>query len=598
MIQCLNCGAQMRYDIQTAKLKCDYCGFACDVEEHPFHAAQARHDAYEAMEFSCPQCGGTIIATDHDAVGICPYCRESALLEGRLSEERKPEYIIPFSVTKEQCRKAYLKTARRTWCLPLKMLDQKYLDGFQGLYLPYWVYHVTQKGSVFLQGVIVKQAGKSSVSYYLSLTAEADHDFPWICFDAAADFPDEASENINLYSIDAAKPFSAAYLSGFLADTADMDPDVYREDARDAAVFFTMEDLSRTYSKPVEKTYLYDVPDLKERLKTKVEDTGTALFPVWFLTWRHKKRRSYCAVNGSTGTLTTDFPVSWPIFALMTVLMAVPLFFAYQFAVGRYGGQHYAWLEFAGLLILNAILALHTHTVRQCAEGYDMMPDRAKENEDSAVHIRQNIYRLSRLTAHSKNEDALFGKLRIGTPTISMQCAGQKRSNRNLLEGILLMPAMALVVYIYVISMAAFDAYKNQKSWSQSWGEMVETGRVFGITFKVLICIVIAVRIGLLVYEFFGYEGKKTNLKLYLEMILINILQLMPIVIMFLGTDRILYRAIAAALLVLIGLLSCGMQIFHMNRRISRTVTRYHKTRAEAAGAAKPDTGADVSSFL
>ena len=579
----------MRYDIETAKLCCDYCKTMCEVEEHPFHAEQAKQDVYEVTEFSCPQCGGTIIATDHAAVGICPYCRESALLEGRLSEKRKPEYIIPFSVTKEQCSKSYLKAARKTWCLPRGMLDEKYLDGFQGIYLPYWVYHVTQKGHFYLPAFVTKSQGRNSSTYYASVTGEIDADFPWICFDAAADFPDEASENINLYAIDAAKPFSAAYLSGFCADTADVDADVYREDAKDAAVFFTMDEMSHMYSNSsdsAERSSLDLNTDVEENLHTEVEGVRSGLFPVWFLTWKHKKGRVFSAVNGSTGNLSTDFPVSAALFAVMTLLMALPLFFLYRFATDGLTWLHPAWLQFAGLLFLNEILSLHTRTVRWCAEGYDLVPDRGENKEKGSGGYRQNIYQLSRLTGYNGNQFEFVKRLNLHSPVMSMNCKKQKRAGRRQLEIILFPLAYIGFMSVTTLCMMALDVIKNGSSWSDNWAEVLWMAGYAGIALKVITAGIVGVRIIMLILEYWSYEGKRENLRMYLELILINLLQAFPIMIMFLTETKPVTQALAAGSMALIGVLSCALQIFHINRRVSRTQTSYHKavTGAAAAG--------------
>ena len=86
MIHCTGCGAALRYDIGSGELHCDYCGKSIEVDEHPFTESEAKQDVYEVTVFACPTCGGEILSSDHAAIGYCPYCHETSLLEGRLEQ--------------------------------------------------------------------------------------------------------------------------------------------------------------------------------------------------------------------------------------------------------------------------------------------------------------------------------------------------------------------------------------------------------------------------------------------------------------------------------------------------------------------------------
>ena len=101
MYGCPNCGAGMRYDIASAKMHCDYCGYDCAVADHPKQREDAKREDYEVTIFTCPQCGGEISSTDNAATEFCSYCGASVVLEGRLVNEKKPALIIPFTRTKE-----------------------------------------------------------------------------------------------------------------------------------------------------------------------------------------------------------------------------------------------------------------------------------------------------------------------------------------------------------------------------------------------------------------------------------------------------------------------------------------------------------------
>lgn len=56
-----------------------------------------------------PQCGGEILSTENAATGFCSFCGASTILDSRIAREKRPDYIVPFQITKEDCKKAYGK---------------------------------------------------------------------------------------------------------------------------------------------------------------------------------------------------------------------------------------------------------------------------------------------------------------------------------------------------------------------------------------------------------------------------------------------------------------------------------------------------------
>ena len=101
MFECPNCGGNLRFDIPSQQLACDFC--------HTFHdpyAVTKDHDAveqdmYDVTVFTCPQCGGELMSTENSAAEFCTFCGASTILSGRISKEKRPNYIIPFKKTKD-----------------------------------------------------------------------------------------------------------------------------------------------------------------------------------------------------------------------------------------------------------------------------------------------------------------------------------------------------------------------------------------------------------------------------------------------------------------------------------------------------------------
>lgn len=145
MYECPNCGGNLRFDIPTQSLFCDYC----HTQLNPY-SYQKDHDAvetstYDVNIFTCPQCGGEILSTENAATGFCSFCGASTILDSRIAREKRPDYIVPFQITKEDCKKAYGKMMRHAIFAPKELKDPRNVDNFRGIYMPYWVYNITHK---------------------------------------------------------------------------------------------------------------------------------------------------------------------------------------------------------------------------------------------------------------------------------------------------------------------------------------------------------------------------------------------------------------------------------------------------------------------
>ena len=141
MYNCPNCSGNLGFDIASQKLMCDYCKTQLDPYEYQKTQDAGESDMFGVTVFTCPQCGGEIMTTNVTAAGFCTYCGASTILDSRMSSEKRPTHIIPFTHTKEDCRKSYSSLVRKALFAPRELRDPEFLDRFRGIYIPYWVYN-------------------------------------------------------------------------------------------------------------------------------------------------------------------------------------------------------------------------------------------------------------------------------------------------------------------------------------------------------------------------------------------------------------------------------------------------------------------------
>ncbi|MBQ0001752.1 MAG: hypothetical protein KBT01_09520 [Clostridiales bacterium] len=327
MFDCPSCAANLRFDPATQDMGCPYCGSHYDVGMFRDDKGNAESsEIFDVTVFTCPQCGGELISTDNEAAVFCSYCGASNVLESKLRQEKRPKYIIPFSVTKDDCKKRFTAKVKRTGFAPAELTDPEVIESFRGIYMPYWCYSVKQDNDIIVHSTDVRQEGDYEVTRTYTANARVDASYGGYAKDSASSFDDEISDSIAPYDRNTAKDFHSAYMSGFYADISDVDKQVYEQEAKDLAVRETRNRVSTELNRAKMKGSP-DTSKLTDRsLNTRVTEVENVMYPVWFFSYRSGDRVAYAAVNGQTGKLMADVPISTKKYYLASFLMAIPIF--------------------------------------------------------------------------------------------------------------------------------------------------------------------------------------------------------------------------------------------------------------------------------
>ena len=324
MYACPNCGGNLKFDIPSQQLACEYCHTQADP--YSFEDKDEKNFAnkdYEVTVFSCPQCGGEIVSTDNSAAEFCTFCGASTILHSRLRNEKRPNYIIPFKKTKEDCKKAYSALMKKAIFAPDALKDPKYIDGFRGIYMPYWAFYVEQQGDFQLSGSRTRRRGDYIITDHYNLKGDIDAYYKGLSYDASSSFDDNISEKLAPFDVKGMKAFTPAFLSGFYADTADVDSEEYRIEAEN---FATEESAKIIRSNPEFAGMAISGSLGASALGTHTKEVDSTMFPVWFMSYRNAGRVAYATVNGQTGKVVTDLPVDTRKYLWGSLVLAIPLF--------------------------------------------------------------------------------------------------------------------------------------------------------------------------------------------------------------------------------------------------------------------------------
>lgn len=321
--QCPACTGPLHFDESTGKLQCDYCGNSYTVQEiealfagknEQAEAAQPQEtewgeDAGRMRAYSCPSCGAELICEETTAATSCPYCGNPTVVPGQFGGTKRPDYIIPFKVGKEDAVAALKKHYKKKPLLPKAFAAENHLQEVKGIYVPFWLFDAkaqadTQFKTTRSHTHRTSKERSITTDHYL-VDRQGTVDFRRIPVDGASKMPDSHMDAIEPFDYQGLRAFSMAYLPGFFADKYDVTAEECKARAGErcrASAIQAMEDTVLGYESrtPVRADVKLDMGQVKY-----------ALFPVWLLSTKWKGKNYLFAMNGQTGKFIGDLPISW-----------------------------------------------------------------------------------------------------------------------------------------------------------------------------------------------------------------------------------------------------------------------------------------------
>ena len=318
---CPRCGGGLRYDIASGQMKCDHCESMIAVSALP--AETSADTTMEVTEFRCPQCGAAVYSSDTAVTSFCSFCGSDVVLTAKLTRTHRPARIVPFTVTREDCERHYREHLQRHRLVPAALRSAETVSHFRAVYVPFWSYHVRGQGPLHLKATKSYTKGNTRYDETYRLNIDAVIDQKGVLYDASTAFEDETAALLR-HTADQAVPFHAAYLSGFFAQGADVRPETYYPEAAATAMRQFLDQVeektdmdSVTVSEDAAHAFGLPDPSFSQEL---------IMLPVWLLAHRENDRVVYTAVNGCTGEVVCDLPVSMPRAAAVAAGLAAAIF--------------------------------------------------------------------------------------------------------------------------------------------------------------------------------------------------------------------------------------------------------------------------------
>ena len=358
--QCPACTGPLHFVGASGKLQCDYCGSVYNIADIEALMAEKDAKASDAFQkenaknkqdnknknnnngdnwdtsglnqnwnedglhsYNCPSCGAELICDASTAATSCPYCGNPTIVPGQFSGTLKPDFVIPFKLDQKAAEATLKKHYKGRPFLPSAFTSQNHIEKIQGVYVPFWLYdgvadadaefHATRSSS-HREGDY-----EVTVTRHFDVRRAGDIRFEKVPVDASSKMPDDHMDSIEPYDYQDLKTFSTAYLPGYLADRYDV----------------SVQDCAKRADKRCENTALQELENTvtgydsvsitRSNIRLRRGKVSYALMPVYMLNTKWGGKDFLFAMNGQTGKMVGDLPISWGKFWLTFAAIAAPL---------------------------------------------------------------------------------------------------------------------------------------------------------------------------------------------------------------------------------------------------------------------------------
>jgi LSD1 subclass zinc finger protein len=355
---CGGCGAKLTFAPGTTTLKCEYCGHTNAIHESDERIEELDFDTYlKALEGNqetfteehvrCDKCGAEQNLPSNLFASMCSFCGANIVSKSYANRRIKPKSIIPFGIDKRKAQDDFRKWVRGLWLAPGEL--KKYAESdasVTGTYIPFWTYDCRtstdyrgERGEVYYtnetrevrnaQGETVTQTERVQHTNWTPASGHVDYFHDDVLVLGSQTLPRELRGATTTWDLKALVPYQAEFVSGYRAEA-------YQVGLREGYPLAKEQIDAKIYSL-VRADIGGDTQRVND-LATRYSDIKFkhVLLPVWVSAYRFRNKTYRFLVNGQTGEVAGESPLSWQKMTWLIVGIVILVLVA----IALSGGHH------------------------------------------------------------------------------------------------------------------------------------------------------------------------------------------------------------------------------------------------------------------
>jgi hypothetical protein len=345
---CAACGAQAEWNPAKGMLVCAFCGTEAPFSVDPDTGAFVEHDLVKALReipaedrgwlaekrtVQCQSCKAVSVFDVSRTGQNCDFCGSPSLLDYQeIRAPIRPQGVLPFSVDQGRVREQMRQWFKGRWLAPSNLGAKALVDRIHGVYIPYWTfdahavcpwqaeaghyYYTTERYRDSKGNMSTRQVRHTR---WEPASGEVRHFFDDEPVPGTHGLRHDLLKKIEPFPIAEVQGYDTAYLSGFVVEH-------YQIVLVDAAAR-SQEQMTGQLRQMASS----QVPgDTQRNLRIQPEFSGRTfkhvLVPVWVLSFNYRTKLYQVLVNGYSGAIAGDHPLSpWKVFFLVVVILIVAI---------------------------------------------------------------------------------------------------------------------------------------------------------------------------------------------------------------------------------------------------------------------------------
>lgn len=305
--RCPNCAASLVFDPDAKKMACAFCGSQISPDdvlslEATDGFVQGETWEEDASCFLCGNCGAKSITDQNTTATFCAFCGSPSLsltTKGGV----KPMRIIPFKYGREEAEKAFIEWCKKSLFLPNGFTSKKQIAKLAGIYVPFWLFdYPVDLNCTFLDVETVETEDGGSSVRYVKNSKRGYLLWEKVPLDGSSHIKDGLMECIEPYNYEQLIDFNTKFLSGFYAENYDIPAEKLLR-----SIFMRVKEFVKSACGAGRVDYsdnsIYHPPTAEY-----------VYLPVWFLNYVYHGKTYTFALNGQTGKVAGEQPISrWKI---------------------------------------------------------------------------------------------------------------------------------------------------------------------------------------------------------------------------------------------------------------------------------------------
>jgi len=311
---------------------CEYCGSpveafdrfcpACGGEQ-PAAAEMVVEAEVVQKHFRCKNCGAEVGVDPDQRSYVCPFCDSTYVVEFDVKEtdRQPPEFVIGFGVTEEQALAKFREWIKQgNWFRPGDLKSARIEDKLKGVYLPFWSFSMLAESSwsadigeywwrtetsttTDSKGKTVTKTRRVRETEWWDLSGNHHHYYSGYLVSGSRGLAQRDADRIKPFQLPAMKRYEPYFLAGWLNEEYSI--------RRDEALETCKQEFFRREERNV-ASHLPGDTHRGLRVHTQFSDVNSdlVLLPVYLLSYRHREKLFRFMVNGQTGKVAGDKPLS------------------------------------------------------------------------------------------------------------------------------------------------------------------------------------------------------------------------------------------------------------------------------------------------